>query len=141
MDQWAFDRRDMRVNDPRERIAAAACETLIRKTTCFAGLNFTTLKLRILQAALEALEKAEVELNLLNYASKSFARDRTQKIAQGLRNAIHKCRPGSLFVKALQRIADLLDKSRRISQFFPYYSPQGSKLSRTSPRLLPPFPH
>jgi hypothetical protein len=23
MDQWACDRRDMRVNDPRERIAAA----------------------------------------------------------------------------------------------------------------------
>ena len=42
-----------------------------------------------LQAALEALEKSEVELNLLNYASKSFARDRTQKIAQGLRNAIY----------------------------------------------------
>jgi len=42
-----------------------------------------------LQAALEALEKAEVELNLLNYASKSFARDRKQKIAQGLRNAIY----------------------------------------------------
>ena len=42
-----------------------------------------------LQAALEALEKAEAELNLLNYASKSFARDRTQKIAQGLRNAIY----------------------------------------------------
>ena len=33
-----------------------------------------------LQAALEALEKAEVELNLLNYASKSFARDRTLKL-------------------------------------------------------------
>src|SRR5260221_12748828 len=29
---------------------------------------------------------------MLNYASKSFARDRTQKIAQGLRNAIYKCR-------------------------------------------------
>jgi hypothetical protein len=28
-----------------------------------------------LQAALEALEKAEAELNLLNYASQSFARD------------------------------------------------------------------
>jgi hypothetical protein len=42
-----------------------------------------------LRAALEALEKAEVELNLLNYASKSFARDRKQKIAQGLRNAIY----------------------------------------------------
>jgi len=42
-----------------------------------------------LRAALEALEKAEVELNLLNYVSKSFARDRKQKIAQGLRNAIY----------------------------------------------------
>jgi hypothetical protein len=43
-----------------------------------------------MRAALEALEKAEeVELNLLKYASKSFARDRTQKIAQGLRNAIY----------------------------------------------------
>ena len=36
-----------------------------------------------LQAALEALEKAEVELNLLNYASKSFALDRTQKLPRG----------------------------------------------------------
>ena len=33
-----------------------------------------------LRAALEALEKAEVELNLLNYASKSFALDRTRKL-------------------------------------------------------------
>src|ERR1700747_1415832 len=140
MDQWACDRRDMRVNDPRERIAAAACESLIRKTTCFAGLNFTTLKLRILRAALEALEKAEVELNLLNYASKSFARDRKQKIAQGLRNAIYKCRPGSLFVKALQRIADLLDKGRRISQFFAENLSHGEKLSRISPRRLCALP-
>src|SRR5260221_2606211 len=93
-----------------------------------------------LQAALEALEKAEVELNLLNYASKSFALDRTQKIAQGLRNAIYKCRPGSLFVKALQRIADLLDKRRRISQFFAEYFAHGEKLSRISPRSLRALP-
>src|SRR5882762_8820152 len=118
MDQWACDRRDMRVNDPRERIAAAACESLIRKTTCFAGLNFTTLKLRICRLRSRRWKRAEAELNLLNYASKSFARDRTQKITKGLRNAIYKCRPGSLFVKALQRIADLLYKGRRISQFF-----------------------
>src|SRR6267378_7043394 len=93
-----------------------------------------------LQAALEASEKAEVELNLLNHASKSFARDRTQKIAQGLRNAIYKCRPGSLFVKALQRIADLLDKGRRISQFFTEYFAHGEKLSRISPRSLRALP-
>src|SRR5258708_17249318 len=85
------------------------------------------------QAALEALEKAEAELNLLNYASKSFARDRMQKIAQGLRNAIYKCRPGSLFVKALQRIAYLLDKVLRIIQFFAEYFAYGEKLSRISP--------
>ena len=42
-----------------------------------------------MQAALEALEKAGGELNLLKYASTSFARDRTLKIAQGLRNAIY----------------------------------------------------
>src|SRR5258708_20406568 len=93
-----------------------------------------------LQAALEALEKAEVELNLLNYASKSFALDRTQKIAQGLRNAIYKCRPGSLFVKALQRIADLLDKGWRISQFFAEFFAHGEKLSRISPRSLRALP-
>ena len=93
-----------------------------------------------LRAALEALEKAEVELNLLNYASKSFARDRTQKIAQGLCNAIHKCRPGSLFVKTLQRIADLLDKGRRISQFFGEYFAHCEKLSRISPRSLRALP-
>src|SRR5258708_40138875 len=93
-----------------------------------------------LQAALEALEKAEAELNLLNYASKSFARDRTQKIAQGLRNAICKCRPGSLFVKALQRIADLLDKGWRISKFFAEYFAYGAKLSRFSPQNLRAWP-
>src|SRR5258708_21361991 len=57
-----------------------------------------------------------------------------------LRNAIYKCRPGSLFVKALQRIADLLDKDRRISQFFAEYFAHGEKLSRISPRSLRALP-
>jgi hypothetical protein len=56
MDQWACDRRDMRVNDPRERIAAAACESLIQKTTCFAGLNFTTFSLPKSPARISAVD-------------------------------------------------------------------------------------
>src|SRR5260370_30742453 len=63
-----------------------------------------------------------------------------RKNCPGLRNAIYKCRPGSLFVKALQRIADLLDKGRRISQFFAEYFAHGEKLSRISPRSLRALP-
>src|SRR5260221_12364098 len=83
-----------------------------------------------LQAALEELEKAEVELNLLNYASKSFAIDRTQKIAQGLRNAIYKWLHGSLFVNDLKHIVDLLGKGCRISKFFAEISSNRSSTSR-----------
>src|SRR5258706_79138 len=45
-----------------------------------------------------------------------------------------------VFVKALQRIADLLDKDRRISQFFAEYFAHGEKLSRISPRSLRALP-
>jgi hypothetical protein len=39
MDHWDCDRRNMRMNDLGERIAAAAYESLIRRTSCFVGLN------------------------------------------------------------------------------------------------------
>jgi len=81
MDQWACDRRDMRVNEPRERIAAAACESLIRKTTCFAGLNFTTLKLRICRLRSRRW-KSGSRVEFIELCLQIFALDRTQKIAQ-----------------------------------------------------------
>jgi hypothetical protein len=74
MDQWACDRRDLRVHSRCSLRESHPKNDLLRWPELY------NIEAPHLQAALEALEKAEVELNLLKYASTSFARDRTRKL-------------------------------------------------------------
>ncbi len=74
MDQWACDRRDLRVN------SRCSLREPHPKNDTLRWPELYNIEAPHLQAALEALEKAEVELNLLKYASTSFARDRTRKL-------------------------------------------------------------
>src|SRR5258708_30612111 len=77
MDQWACDRRDLRVN------SRCSLREPHPKNDTLRWRELYNIEAPHLRAALEALEKAEVELNLLNYASKSFAPRSNAENCQG----------------------------------------------------------